>query len=158
MKKVAPASYQLSLQNIPAGAYLKSVLWSGREKLGEQMDFSAGVGGDLQVILGTDGGTFDAKVTRGDKPVDDATVVLLPEDAAHRSGESTRSASTDDAGHVVFKDVPPGHYLVFAWEKVEEGDWFDPVFVKAAANDATRVTIEPRDNQHLDLKVIPAAK
>jgi hypothetical protein len=158
MKKVAPASYQLSLQNIPAGAYLKSVLWSGREKLGQQMDFSAGVGGDLQVILGTDGGTFDAKVTRGDKPVDDATVVLLPEDAAHRSGESTRSASTDDAGHVVFKDVPPGHYLVFAWEKVEEGDWFDPVFVKAAANDATRVTIEPRDNQHLDLKVIPAAK
>jgi hypothetical protein len=30
----------------------------------------------------------------------------------------------------------------------QEGDWFDPVFVKAAANDATRITIAPKDNQH----------
>jgi hypothetical protein len=41
---------------------------------------------------------------------------------------------------------------------VEEGDWFDPVFVKSAANDATRITIAPKDNQHLDLKAIPPAK
>jgi uncharacterized GH25 family protein len=158
VKKVAPASYELSMQNVPAGAYLKSVLWNGREKLGAPMDFSAGAGGDLQLILGTDGGTFDAKVARDDKPVENATVVLLPEDAAHRSGETTRSSTTDGAGHVAFKDVPPGRYLVFAWEKVEQGDWFDPVFVKAAANDAVRVTVEPREKQHVDLKVIPAAK
>jgi len=158
LKKVATASYDLRLVNVPAGAYVKSVLWNGREKLGESLDFSAGVSGDLQVILGTDGATFDAKVTRDDKPVDDATVVLLPEDARHRNGQTTRSASTDGAGHVAFKDVRPGNYLAFAWEKVEEGDWFDPVFVKAAANDAVKVTIGSRDNQHVDLKAIPAAK
>ena len=158
LKKVSAANYELSLQNLPKGTYLKSVLWSGREKLGEPIDLSAGVSGDLQVILGTDGATFDAKVTRDDKPVNDAEVVLLPEDAGHRSTQTTRSASTDGSGHAAFKDVPPGNYLVFAWEKVEEGDWFDPVFVKAAANDATRITIAPKDNQHLDLKAIPPAK
>jgi hypothetical protein len=59
---------------------------------------------------------------------------------------------------VAFKDVPPGRYLAIAWEKVEEGDWFDPAVVKAAGSSAIRVTIAPKDNQHLDLKAIPAAK
>jgi hypothetical protein len=156
LKKVAATKYGVSVSNVPAGAYLKSVLWNGREKLGEMLDFSAGVAGDLQLILGAGGGAFDAKVACDDKPVPNATVVLLPEDAGRRTRETTRSESTDDAGHVAFKDVPPGNYLVFAWEKVEEGDWFDPVFVKAASNDATRVTIGPKDNQHMDLKAIPA--
>jgi uncharacterized GH25 family protein len=108
------------------------------------------------VILGVDGGAFDAKVVEDDKPLNDATVVLLPEDAASRSEASTRSESTDDSGHVAFQDVPPGKYLVFAWEQVEDGDWFDPAFVKAATTYATRVTIAPRDKQHVDLKAIPA--
>jgi hypothetical protein len=41
---------------------------------------------------------------------------------------------------------------------VEQGDWFDPAFVKAAANDATRITIGPKDNQHVELKAIPSSK
>lgn len=158
LKRVATASYDLKVINVPRSTYVKSILWNGREKLGETLDLSAGVSGDLQVILGTDGATFDAKVTRDDKPADGATVVLLPEDADRRSGETTRSESTDGAGHVVFKDVRPGSYLAFAWEKVEEGDWFDPAFVKTAANAAVKVTIGSRDNQHLDLKAIPAAQ
>jgi uncharacterized GH25 family protein len=156
VKKVASTKYDVSVSNIPAGSYLKSVLWNGREKLGETFDFSAGAAGDLQVILGTDGGTFDAKVSRDDKPVRDAKVVLLPEDAGRRNTETTRSESTDDAGRAAFKDVPPGKYLAFAWEKVEEGDWFDPAFVKAAGEDAVPVTIGPKDNQHIDLKAIPS--
>ena len=158
LKKISSAPYDLNLPRVPPGSYLKSVLWNGREKLGEPLDFSAGTTGDLQVILGTDGATFDAKVSRDDKPAADATVVLLPEDAGRRHPETTRTESTDDTGHATFKDVPPGNYLVFAWEKVEQGDWFDPAFVKAAANDAARVTIGPKDNQHVELKAIPAPK
>ena len=158
LKKVSPAPYELTVPRVPPGAYLKSILWNGREKLGEPLNFSGGVSGDLQVFLGTDGAAFDAKVSSGDKPVSDATVVLLPEDAGRRHPETTRSESTDDSGHAAFKDVPPGTYLVFAWEKVEQGDWFDPAFVKAAANDATRITIGPKDNQHVELKAIPSSK
>jgi len=157
LKKVVAARYQVSLSPVPQGAYLKSVLWNGKEKLGEPFDYSAEGTADLQVFLGTDGGAFDAKVARDDKPVADATVVLLPEDASRRNPESTRSEETDDAGHVAFKDVPPGDYLAIAWEKVEEGDWFDPAVVKAAGSNAVKVTIGPKDNQHLDLKAIANA-
>jgi uncharacterized GH25 family protein len=156
LKNVAATTYELNVQNVPAGAYVKSVLWNGKEKLGEPLDFTAGFPGDLQVFLGTDGGKFDVRVSRDDKPVSDATVVLLPDDPSKRNPEAARSESTDDAGHVSFQDVAPGNYLAIAWEKVEDGDWFDPVVVKAAGNYAVRVSIGPKDNQHADLKAIAA--
>ncbi len=147
LKKVNAEKYEVSVTNMPHGAYLKSVLWEWPRETGRSArSFSAGVAGDLLVILGTDGATFDAKAMRGDKPVSDATVVLLPEDTVRRNTHTTRWESTNDAGHVAFKDVPPGNYLAFAWEKVEQGDWFDPVFMKAAANDGVRVTIGSKDN------------
>lgn len=158
LTKVATLPYELSLTHVPDGAYLKSVLWNGREILGQPLDLTAGAAGDLQVILGTDGAKLDAAVSHDDKPVADATVVLLPEDPTRRYPETTSSEETDDKGHAAFKDVPPGNYLLFAWEKVEEGAWFDPAFVKAAASGATKVTIGPKESQRVDLKVIPASK
>jgi protocatechuate 3,4-dioxygenase beta subunit len=158
LKKVLATTYELNISDVPEGAYLKSVLWNGKEKLGAPFDFTGGVAGDLQVFLGTDGGTFDVRVSRDDKPVSDATVVLLRDDASQRNPETTRSGETDESGHLVLKDVPPGNYLAFAWEKVEEGDWFDPVFLKGASDNAVRVTVAPKDNLHLDLKAIPAGK
>ena len=156
LKKVAATTYGLNVQDVPAGAYLKSVLWNGKEKLGETLDFTSGFSGDLQVFLGTDGGKFDVTVSRDDKPVSDATVVLLPEDPSKRNPENTRSESTDDAGHATFQDVPPGNYLAIAWEKAEDGDWFDPAVLKAAGDYAVRVSIGSKDNQHGDLKAMPA--
>jgi uncharacterized GH25 family protein len=158
LTKVASAPHVFSVSRVPAGAYLKSVLWNGRDILGQSLDLSAGTGGDLQVILGTDGGSIDAAVSHDDKPVSDATVVLLPEDPTRRFTETTHSQSTDEKGHAAFKDVPPGNYLLFAWEKVEQGAWFDPAFLKGAASEATRVTIGPKDSQHVEVKLIPASK
>src|ERR1017187_9332285 len=82
----------------------------------------------------------------------------LPEDPTRRYTETTHSQSTDDKGHAAFKDVPPGNYLLFAWEKVEQGAWFDLAFLKAAASEATKVTIGPKDSQHVEVKLIPVSK
>ena len=158
LTKVASTPHLLSVSRVPPGAYLKSVLWNGRDILGQSLDLTAGTGGDLQVILGTDGGSIDAAVSHDDKPVSDATVVLLPEDPTRRYTETTHSQSTDDKGHAAFKDVPPGNYLLFAWEKVEQGAWFDLAFLKAAASEATKVTIGPKDSQHVEVKLIPVSK
>jgi uncharacterized GH25 family protein len=155
LTKVASTPHLLSVSRVPPGAYLKSVLWNGRDILGQPLDLTAGTGGDLQVVLGIDGGKLDASVSHDDKPVSDATVVLLPEDPSRRYPETTHSEETDDTGHAAFKDVPPGNYLLFAWEKVDEGAWFDPAFVKALAREATKVTIGPKESQRVEIKVIP---
>jgi hypothetical protein len=66
---------------------------------------------------------------RDDQPLSDATVVLLPADPSRRNPETVRRGIANGAGHAAFRDVPPGDYLAIAWEKIEEGDWLDPVVV-----------------------------
>jgi len=158
LTKVATTIYTVNVPTVPPGAYLKSVLWNGRDILGQPLDLSAGASGGLQVVLSGDGATFDAAVMHDDKPVPDATVVLLPEDASRRYPETTRSESSDAQGHAVFKDVAPGKYLAFAWEKVDEGAWYDPAFVKDAASAATTVTLGAKEGQHAEVKVIAGVK
>jgi hypothetical protein len=133
---------------------LKAVTLNGRDAFGHPLDFAAG-GGELALTLGTDGGSVDASILLGDKSLFDATVVLLPVDPARRLPETTRSESSDQGGHAKFKDVPPGDYLVCAWEKVEDGEWFDPDTAKAIEKQAVRVTVGAGGSEKVEVKAIP---
>ena len=156
LEKVGAAEYELSLNNVPAGAYLKSVQWAGRERLGQSLDFSGGFAGALQIVLGTDGGAVEVSVTHDDKPAADATVVLLSTDPDRRFEQTTENGETDSTGLATFHDVPPGSYLAFAWDHVEEGAWFDPAFLKPYENQAASVKIEAKGHEKLQLKLISA--
>src|SRR5438105_14787564 len=103
-------------------------MFNDREMIGLPLDCA--FGGTLRIVLGTDGGKLEARVSRDDKPAPDATVLLLPADPSRRFPHSVRQGSTDELGHLVIEDIPPGDYLTFAWEDVEDGAWFDPDFVK----------------------------
>ncbi len=150
--KVAHAAYSLMMPGVPPGAYLKSILWNGRDILGGTLDLSTGTAGDLQVVLGTDGGHALVRVMRDEKPLADAKVVLLPVDAARRFTETVHGALSDEAGQANFKDVAPGDYLILAWERIDDDQWFDPDFVKLYQSQAARVTIRPKDNRKVDIQ------
>ena len=151
------APYDLVLYSSPAGTYVKSVLFNDRETLGRQLDCSSVASGTLRIVLGTDGGKVEARVSRDDKPAPNATVVLVPADPSRRYPQVVRKGSSDKEGHLTLKDVPPGDYLAFAWEDVEDGLWFDPEFVKAQTQ-GVRVQIGPKATEQVELTLIPAAK
>ena len=156
--KVSGASYRLQFP-APAGTYLKSVVWNGRETLGQALDFTAGgAGSELVATLGTDGGKVDVSVTAdGGKPGAEATVVLLPYDPAGRSEATAKSGDADANGHLALQDVPPGDYLAFAWREVEGDAWLDADFLKPFEKDAKRVSVSPQGNEKVELKQIPGS-
>ncbi len=156
LNKVGQAPYVVGIQAMPAGAYLKSVQWNGREMLGQPVDFAAGFTGNLQLVLGTDGGQVEVTVSRDDKPVGNATVVLIPADPSARLEENTSNEESDASGHVTFHDVPPGNYLALAWEKVDEGAWFDPAVVKAVETHAVKVAVGAKGHEKAEVGVIGA--
>jgi hypothetical protein len=155
---VAPATYDLTFPSIPDGAYLKSVQFNGQEAMGNALDCSSLTTATLHVLLGVNGGKLEVHVLRDDKPFADATVVLVPADANHRFPEAVRRGSSDDTGHITLKDVPPGDYLAFAWETIDEGAWFDADLLKTLQNQAVSVSIEPKATQQIELKLIPTIK
>jgi Carboxypeptidase regulatory-like domain len=158
LQHVVPATYELTFPFIPEGAYLKSVDFNGREALGRELDCTGLTTGTLRVLLGTDGGKVEGHVSREDKPAADATVVLVPADPNRRFPETVRRGSSDETGHLTLKDVPPGDYLAFAWEKVEDEAWYDADFLKTAQSQAVKVQIGPKATEQVELKLIPAIK
>jgi len=155
---ITAASYDLNLPLSPEGTYVKSVMCNDGEALGQSLDLSTITAGKLRIVLGTDGGKVAGRVSRDDKPMPDATVVLLPADPSRRFPQRVRRGSSDESGQVTLKDVPPGDYLAFAWEKVEEGVWYDAEFVKAAESQAVKVQVRAKGNEAVELQLSPAAK
>src|SRR5450759_913033 len=158
LQHVVPAAYELAFPFIPEGAYLKSVDFNGREALGKELDCTGLTTGTLRVLLGTDGGKVEGHVSREDKPAADATVVIVPTDPNRRFPETVRRGSSDATGRLTLKDVPPGDYLAFAWEKVEDEAWYDPDFLKTVQSQAVKVQIGPKATEQVELKLIPAVK
>jgi uncharacterized protein (DUF2141 family) len=158
LEGVTPAAYDLTLPLSPAGTYVKSVTFNDRESLGRALDCSAITAGTLGIVLGTDGGKVTGRVSRDDKPAPNATVVLLPADPSRRFPATVRQGVSDEAGHIALNDVPPGDYLAFAWEEVEDGAWFDADFVKTAQGQAVKVQVGPKASEEIELKLLPASK
>jgi hypothetical protein len=154
LSRVTPAPYYLTAPH-PPGAYVKSVMFNDHEALGRELDCTGLTTGTLRIVLGTDGGQVEGNVSREDKPAADATVVLLPTDQNRRFPDAVRTGWSDNSGHFAMNDVPPGNYLLFAWERVAEGAWFDPDFVKAAESKSVKVRVGPKASEKTELKLIP---
>jgi len=154
LSHVTPAPYDLMAPH-PPGAYVKSVMFNDHEAVGRELDCTGLTTGTLRIVLGTDGGQVEGSVSQEDKPAADATVVLLPAGQNRRFPDTVRTGSSDNSGHFAMKDVPPGDYLVFAWETVEEGAWFDPDFVKAAESKSVKLRVGPKAGEKTELKLIP---
>jgi len=155
---VTPASYDLQLSLSPPGTYVKSVLFNDREALGQVLNCSPITAGTLQIVLGTDGGKVEVAVSKDDKPSSKASVVLVPADPNKRFSQAVRQGSSDETGHATLNDVPPGDYLAFAWQEVEEGVWFDPDFIKGAQAQAVTVQVRAKASQQIQLTLLPSVK
>ncbi|MBZ5585933.1 MAG: hypothetical protein LAQ30_27835, partial [Acidobacteriia bacterium] len=154
LKRLAAAPYDLALPSVPEGTYIKSVTFNGRDAMGKELECPPGGNATLRIVLGTDGGQVEASVSREDKAVSDATVVLLPAAPDQRHAEAVRKGSTDASGKATLKDVPPGDYLAFAWEKVEDDAWFDPDFLKGVESQGAKVKVGSKGKETVELKAI----
>ena len=154
LEHIVPASYDLALSHLPGETYVKSVVFNGREVAGQTLDCSSSASGTLRIVLGTDGGQVDASVMREDQHAAGATVLLLPADPARRTPDNIRTEWSDQSGHALVHNVPPGDYLAFAWEKIEDGQWFDPDFIKTVEGHAVKVRVTSKGSGKIELKLV----
>jgi hypothetical protein len=51
--------------------------------------------------------------------------------------------------------IPPGDYIAFSWEEVEEGAWMDPEFVKRYEDRGKKIHVNEGGNPSLTVVAIP---
>ena len=82
------------------------------------------------------------------------TVVLVPDiDKRHRM-DLYKTVATDNAGRFRVSAVPPGDYVLFAWEDIETGAWLDADFLNGIERQGTFVKITEGGRVAIQLTVI----
>jgi hypothetical protein len=155
LRGVNATSYRVQPNRAP-GLYLKSVRWGDADITDGEVDLTAGLPPrmELSVVLGADAAQLEGVVKNDNDPAEAATVALVPT-GSHRSPGFYKSATTDEAGHFTIRDIAPGTYKVFAWDKVNvNAVIFDPEFLRPYETAAQKLSLDPNAKEKVELKLL----
>jgi protocatechuate 3,4-dioxygenase beta subunit len=144
---------------VPSGlenAFVKSIRLDGKDILNEGLHVDGPVRGSMQVVVSLNGGTVEGRVLEAGKPVANVNAVLVPNAARRRRGDLYKYVRTDESGHFHLTGVAPGEYKVFAFERVEEGAWADPDFIRLVEERGKSIRIEESGRVTTEVQLTPA--
>jgi protocatechuate 3,4-dioxygenase beta subunit len=159
LTNVWPADYRVLLQNVPAGAYVKSLRLGPLDLLQDLLKVPVQTSGALEILIGTDTGTLEGRaVNDRQESVPNVKVALVPDAPLRRRGDLYKSGATDMSGNFRFVGVAPGSYKVFAWEDVEDGAWRDPEVLRLDESRGRPVRIVGERAESVNVTVIPTKR
>jgi hypothetical protein len=81
---------------------------------------------------------------------------VVPNAPRRQRGDLYKFVSTDDLGSFQLRGLAPGEYKLFAFERVEEGAWQDPEFIKLFEDLGTSLRVDEGMRLTMDSKLILA--
>ncbi|HET9697102.1 MAG TPA: carboxypeptidase regulatory-like domain-containing protein [Terriglobales bacterium] len=154
LKGYDEGDYRVTFWGLPEDAYVKSVMSGTQEALVEPLHISGQVK-PLEIVISSNGAHVEGTVTDGEgKTFTAARVVLVPDETHRELREFYNIGSTDQYGKFNLKGVRPGSYTLYAWDKIEEGAYMDPEFLKLYAEKGKSVKVSEGDRITEDLKLI----
>lgn len=153
-----PGAYRIAIRGasrLPPGTYIKSARLDGIDVLSPRLSLESEPRGELEIVIGMNPGILQVSALDEAKaPAKIATVVLIPDSARAQRSELYFKAVTDSTGKVRLENIPPGNYLAFAWEAVEDGAWWDPQVLRKYEGQGNAIQIGASATTNVELKVI----
>jgi protocatechuate 3,4-dioxygenase beta subunit len=159
MDDVAADRYNVSINGLPEGFYVKSVRSANVDVTAQGLDVAAGSPAPLDVVLSPNAAQVTGTVLdpKTQKAAPMMMVVMVPQEKERRDRESFyRTATTDLSGQFTFKSVPPGEYRVYSWEEADYGAWMDPDFLKPLESRGEPVSLQEGARPAIQVNLIPA--
>jgi len=150
LKGVPDGSYALNAYLPEQGWFVKSAHLGNEDVLQKGVQVEDGAAkGNLEIVISDDGGQLEGTVTESDKnqPLVGAQVKLRVDSESEYSRDRSRQVNTDQNGHYVLKDVPPGKYKVVARIPSSGGD------APSIKSDPVAVTLGDREHRTVDIKL-----
>ncbi len=121
----AAGDYQLSVEDLPQGCYLKEAIYGTASVLNGLLRLTGGAAeARMRLVLACDGGFLTARVTDSDgNPVSHVHLYVMPEDVPSEAALSTalRTGEVEKGWSSATGPLPPGKYLALASELELDG-------------------------------------
>ena len=153
IKEVGPTRYDVNVNNLPDGYYLKALSFGQQDILGKELDLTQGVAGDLKITIRAGSPEVGGILKTDEKDHGDVTVALAPE-IANEDGSGLRSVGTDQDGKFSFKGPRPGKYRLFAIQGVHRNDLENPDLLKEFTSRGVEVELAEHDRKQIELPLI----
>jgi hypothetical protein len=160
MEDVNADLYDVRIDNLPDGFYIKSVRSGEAEVLASGLNITTAAPEPLEVVISAKAGQVTGSVTNpaGGQRIVRPVVALVPREPERLTdAASYRDATADENGSFTFKNLPPGKYKLYAWEDVEPGAWMDPDFMKPLESLGAAVSLYEGGRENVELRPIPAS-
>ncbi len=160
---VMPGVWDIDVQPVPKGGYVKSMKLGDQDVLTEEMNITAATGASLNIIVSSQGGVLTGTVKRPDNPAAELTGRSLPVVLLAPTGRYNHVLSffmlrpaTEDGSYQI-RGITPGAYRVFAFERFDRTSMQDGDFMARIEPLGKPVEIHEGEQVHLDLDVLPGA-
>ena len=159
LEPVVPrAEYDVAVEPLPPGTYVKSISFGGRSILGGKSRFVPDT--PLRIVLAAATDELSVHVTNGSDPSAGIQVVLVPGPLLRRRADRYITGFTGQSGELLLTAVPPGQYTAYAFEQIEPGAYYaleyNPTAETRLRDRAVLVTVG--DTKAIQLRVISAAE
>lgn len=154
---VVAGVWDISVQPIPEGGYIKAMRLGDEDVLTEDMTIGPDTAAPLNIVLSTRGASLQGKVVAGeDVPAAGATVVLAPVGRFEHVVSFYRTARTDETGRYEMKALTPGKYRLYALDDFDRDRIQDPGLLAPFASRGEPVELGDAGKVTRDLRLIPA--
>jgi hypothetical protein len=148
-RRLLPTEYRLAISALPANFYVKEARYGNIDVLAETIRLTKPSPDRLNIVLAR-GAEVRGTVTdaaAGQK------VVLIPDGKPQRH-DLYKTAVTNTSGQFVMAGVAPGSYKAFAWQTLEEFQYFDETFVARFQDRGTAVRVAGTTDAEIQVSLI----
>jgi hypothetical protein len=150
------APYRLGLDRAPNGLYFKSIRQGSEDVTRDaRLDLKAGAP-PVEIVLDLGTGRVNGTISGTGSGLAATAVTLAPADSARP--DLVRTVDPQPTGAFQIDAVPPGRYLLFAWELADTALAESPEFRAQLASRATTVEVRAGEQQSAQPALITAAE
>ena len=142
-------------RGVPDGLVLKAVYLDGQDVIDTPLEFGGVTRVDGLRLVFSDQITHITGLVqdRQGAPLTDFTVVAFPLDESlwQPQSRSIKASRPDQNGRYEIAGLPAGEYLLAAVDAVQQGEWFDPRFLRQLRAGSLHVSLGEGDTMDLNL-------
>lgn len=157
IENVNPGKFYLQT-NSPQGTYLRSVRLGNSEMLGKEIDLTAGVAGQLELIYRYGPGEIDGQLETAQNSSANsgaaAQIAVVPEEL-NADGSGVRFLAMDAKGTFAVPNLPPGRYRAYAFEEANFGALQNPDLLKQLEGKSPLFEVKENEKKQVQLPLIP---